>query len=84
MGRIKFNPEISISHLIVAASLLVSVVLYTAEIKTSINEEAYARDTADKVFAERMENITRILSDIEARVNLNDIHRLTDEARWSD
>ena len=84
MSRIKFNPEISISHLIVAVSLLISVVLYTAEIKSDINAEAYAREAADSVFAARMERVSEILDRLEPRVEKNTVHRLTDEAHWTE
>lgn len=72
----EFEKKINVGHLIVAGTLIVSVVLYTADIKSSISDEAHARETADRVFSERMENISLILSDIESRVRANDAHRI--------
>ena len=82
----EFEKKINIGHLIVAGTLLVSIALYTADIKTSISEEAHARSSVDLVFSERMENISHILSEIEDRVAANDEHRIADEAKseWDD
>ena len=84
MTRLKFNPEVSISHIILAVTFIVAAGAWKGGIENQISNEAHARESADLVFSERMENISRILSDIETRVKCNDAHRIKDEALWSD
>ena len=80
----EFEKKINVGHLIVAASLLVSIVLYTSDIRTSIGDEAHARDTADNTFSAEMKRVSEILTQIQAEQRLNTEHRIKDEAHWSE
>ena len=81
MDKLKFDPTISLSHIILAVGLLVSALTWKASVEFTVAAEAHTRELADTKLSASVERVADILDGLEARVRLNDGHRIADEAQ---
>ena len=84
MNRLKCNPEINISHILLALTFIIWAFAWKGSVETAIKEESHQREAADIEFSAQMKRTAEILKSVQEEQRLNSAHRIRDEERWDD
>ena len=82
----KFNSEISLSHILLALTFIVTALSWKASVENTIAKGAYAREAieikmaaADAELAFQLRQTTEILKEMQMDIKLNTAHRIVYE-----
>ena len=88
MAGLKFNSEISISHIFLGVALVLSAFTWKASVESGIASEAHVREVSDlklsasvATLSNQMASTTALLKEMQAAQRLNSDHRLLGEGR---
>ena len=75
--KLKFNPEISISHIILALTFIVAAMSWKTSIEFKLKDEQFKRESSDLALSIQLEQTTDILTVLQREVRINsDKHTL--------